>query len=105
MAPIEAAGCGTPPIMTRNCGAAERLVDGVHCVKIERTVEELVDAMHRIIARQLDLAKIGRAARSLVASDLSFSKCLRQIEEKLQTHATGWRHEAADDKIFHCWPS
>ena len=36
-APVEAAGCATVPIMTRNCGASERLVDGVHCIKIDRT--------------------------------------------------------------------
>jgi len=97
-APIEAAGCGTPPILTRNCGASERLVDAVHSLKIERSTEALAEAMNRVISGQVDLARIGRAGQRLVGSDLSFSRCLDRIERVLQPRATGgWRHEAADD--------
>jgi glycogen synthase len=96
-APVEAVGCGTPPIMTRNCGASERLVDGVHCIKIERTVDELTEAMGRVIANGVDLARIGRAGQRLVATDLSFARCLDRIEAALQAHAQPWRHEVADN--------
>jgi glycosyltransferase involved in cell wall biosynthesis len=96
-APVEAAGCGTPPIMTRNCGASERLVDGVHCLKIERTLDDLADAMGRVAANRVDLARIGRAAQRLVATDLSFARCLERIDTVLRACARPWRGEAADD--------
>jgi glycogen(starch) synthase len=99
-APIEAAGCGVPPIMTRQVGASERLVDGVHCLKIERTAGELTDVMRRVIAGEIDLARIGRAGQRLVASDLSFDRCLDQIESVLRAHARPWRHHTADDPML-----
>jgi glycogen synthase len=99
-APIEAAACGLPPIITRHVGAAERLVDGVHCLKIERTVVELTDVMRRVIGGEIDLARIGRAGQRLVASDLSFTRCLDQIESVLRAHARPWRHGAADDQML-----
>ena len=97
LAPLEAAGCGTPPIVTRQCGACERLVDGVHCIKIDRTVDDLADAMARVAANTVDLARIGRAGQRLMASDLSFDRWLDRIEFALREHAKPWRHELADD--------
>jgi glycosyltransferase involved in cell wall biosynthesis len=96
-APVEAAGHGTPPIMTANCGASERLVDGVHCIKIERTVDGLADAMRHVAANEIDIARIGRAARRLVMGDLSFARSIDRIEAALYGHIRPWRHEAADD--------
>jgi glycogen(starch) synthase len=96
-APIEAAARGTPPIMTRNCGASERVVDGVHAIKIERTADGLAEAMRGVATGAVDVARIGRAGRRLVASDLSFARCLDRIERALQAHARPWRHAAADD--------
>ncbi|WP_164124429.1 glycosyltransferase, partial [Stenotrophomonas maltophilia] len=75
-APLGAAGCGTPPIITGNCGTSERLIDNVHCIKIDRTVDDLARAMMEVAAGQHDLAKMGRAGRRLVTSDLSFDRHL-----------------------------
>ena len=86
--------------MTRHVGASERLVDGVHCLKIERTASELTDAMRRVIAGEVDLARIGRAGQRLVASDLSFGRCLDRIESILRTRAQPWRHDAANDQML-----
>jgi glycosyltransferase involved in cell wall biosynthesis len=99
-APVEAAACGTPPIMTRTCGAAERFVDGVHCVKIERTVEELTSAMRRVATGELDVARIGRASRRLAATDLSLARCVDRIEALLQGHAQPWRNERLNDPFL-----
>jgi glycosyltransferase involved in cell wall biosynthesis len=97
LAPVEAAGCGTPPIITRVCGAAERLVDGVHCIKIDRSASALTEAMAAVAEGRVDLARMARACRRLANSDLSFDRCLDRVESVLAAHATPWRHESAQD--------
>jgi glycogen(starch) synthase len=94
-APLGAAGCCTPPILTRNCGTSERLVDGVHCIKIERTAEDLARAMAEVAAGRLDLAKMGRAGRRLVECDLSFERHLDKMERAFEESARSW--EMPDD--------
>ena len=96
-APLEAAACATPPILTRNCGTSERLVDEVHCLKISRTADELAQVMTRVATGQVDLARIGRAGQRLMRSDLSFERYLDRTESALRAHATPWRYEVADD--------
>lgn len=96
-APVEAAGCGTPPIMTAACGAAERLVDGVHCIKIPRRLDDLAHAMRRVIAGEVDLPRLGRAGRRLVARDLSFERGLDMIERILYRRHQGRQADRIDD--------
>jgi glycosyltransferase involved in cell wall biosynthesis len=95
--PLEAAACATPPILTRTCGTSERLVDGVHCIKIDRTAPALAEAMTRVATGGVDLARIGRAGQRLMRSDLSFERHIALIKRLLQAHATPWRHEDAAD--------
>lgn len=97
MVPIEAAARGTPPILTRLCGAAERLVDGVHCLKIDRTAEALAEAMAQVACGAVDLERMGRAARRLVAGDLSLERCVQRIEAILAAAARPWPHRAGLD--------
>jgi glycogen synthase len=89
-APIEAAAAGCVPIITRNCGAAERLVDNVHCIKIEREVEDLVRVMSSIVSGEIDLARIGKAGAALVRTDLSLVGCMERIEAVLVKAARVW---------------
>jgi glycogen synthase len=96
-APIEAASAGCVPLMTRNCGAAERLVDEVHCIKITRNVADLTQKMQHIINRRHDLRRIGQAAASLVRCDLSFSRCLDAIENVLTSAHAAWNREPLYD--------
>ena len=96
-APLEALGCCTPPILTRNCGTSERLVDGLHCIKIDRTVDQLAEAMASVASGRVDLARIGRAGQRLIATDLSFGRYLDRTEKALREHAQPWRRDAADD--------
>ncbi len=72
-------------------------MDGVHCIKVERTVEHLARAMASVATRQVDLAKIGRAGTRLVSSDLSFDRYLNRHEAVFHEHARPWRHQTADD--------
>jgi glycosyltransferase involved in cell wall biosynthesis len=82
-APIEAAACGAVPIMTRHAGCAERLVDGVHTLKIDRTAASLAAAIARLLTGEVDVARLGRRAARLVRSDLGFDRCLDAIERVL----------------------
>jgi glycosyltransferase involved in cell wall biosynthesis len=96
-APIEAAGCATPPIMTRNCGASERLVHGVHCIKIKRDVDALTDVMRDVASGHIDLARLGGTAARLVRQDLSFARWIERIEAVLARCASRPRNRSAVD--------
>jgi len=97
-APIEAAACGTVPIVTRHAGCAERLVDGIHALKIDRTAESLADAIARLLTGEADVAALGRRAARLVRSDLSFARCLDAIERVLQGALHPWDPRRLDDR-------
>ena len=96
-APVEAAAAATPPIMTANCGAAERFVGGVHALKIARSAEALAAAMRDVITGAVDVARLGRAARRLVEQDLSFHHCLDRIEAILREAAAAPLARRLDD--------
>jgi glycosyltransferase involved in cell wall biosynthesis len=89
-APIEAAACGCVPIITRNCGVSERLVDGVHCLKIDHDMDDLARAMRAVIRGEVDLLRIGAAGAALVHTDLSFDHIIDKIESILSSACTGW---------------
>jgi glycogen synthase len=84
-APIEAAAVGCVPVITHNCGAAERLIRNVHCLKIERTATSLRDAMRSICSGLAPLADLGKNAQAITRQDLSFSHCIGRIENILST--------------------
>jgi glycogen(starch) synthase len=88
--PIEAAAAGCVPIITRNCGAAERLVDNVHCIKIKRRSEDLARAMSCVVRGEMDIARIGKAGAALVRSDLSLTGRMKQIESVLIGASKAW---------------
>ncbi len=81
--PIEAASVGCIPIMTGDCGPAERMIDGVHCVKITRDVPSLTAAMTRVMDGELDLASMAVAGRRLARGDLAFATSLDRLETLL----------------------
>lgn len=92
-APIEAASVGCVPIITASCGAAERLVDKVHCIKIKKDSQQLFEAMKLICTQQVNLEHIGNNGQIITRHDLSFQNCLKQIEDilkdKIQISETG----------------
>lgn len=98
-APIEAAACGLVSILTRHAGCAERVVDGVHVLKIDRTAESLKYAIERLLTGEADVEAIGRRASRMVRSDLSFSACVDAICLKLEDAAAqSWDRTALDDQ-------
>jgi glycogen(starch) synthase len=96
-APIEAAACGCVPILTRQSGAAERLVDTAHCLKIDRTAHSLADAMRQIIDGSTDIAAMSRRAMDAVRGDLSFEPILCRIASILMHDRHEWVRGNRDD--------
>jgi len=82
-APIEAGVAGCVPLISADCGNAEWLVDGVHCIKAERSASAFADALERIIKGDVALAPIGRRLRVLLRS-FALEAVLPRIEEALQ---------------------
>jgi len=60
-------------------------------------VEQLTEAMARVAAGQVDLARMGRAGQRLMKTDLSFERYLDRVEAALSNHARPWPHGAAGD--------
>jgi glycogen synthase len=96
-APIEAAATGCIPVVTRQCGAAERLVDLVHCLKIDRTAEELALAMRRIVERTVDLPALARRAANMVRHDLGFDRALGRVIDILNAASRDWNKKSAHE--------
>jgi Glycosyltransferase len=98
--PIEAAACGVVPIMTRNAGAAERLADGVHAMKIDRTVDDLAAAIRSLLNGEVDMPALGRRAARYIRRELSFERCLDAIERFLYRQVRPWdSRRAADPRL------
>lgn len=96
-APFEAAAHGCVPIVTANCGCAERIVDNVHGIKIERTADALADAMRRVIDGTIALERIGTATAAMVRTDLSFSGHVDKIVGVLSGQRRQWDRSSIDD--------
>jgi glycogen synthase len=97
LAPVEAAGCGAPPILTRNCGVSERFVDRVHCLNVERSSADLARAMGAVASNEVDLPRLASRAERMIRKDLSFANCLDRIEAVLDSARTGWDHSRLDE--------
>jgi len=82
-APFEAAAFGCLPILTSTCGCAERLVDGVHCIKAERDSSSFSNAMLLLINKQVNIAKMAPLAAQMVREDLTFKHHVDIIESGL----------------------
>lgn len=83
-APVEAAAVGCIPIITSTCGVAERLINNVNCIKIERNPKSLFSVLQDFCIGRIDCQKLGDNAQTITRQDLSFESCLNKIEEILQ---------------------
>ena len=95
---LEAAAAGCVPLISRDCGAAEWLVHGVHCLKADRTPESLASAIRDVADGRVDLARIARRAADAVRRDFHLDAVLPKIERALRLAADegrGWRPSPA----------
>jgi glycogen(starch) synthase len=100
-APFEALAYGCVPVLTATCGCSERLVSGVHCLKVERSSEELARVMEDAVEGRLDLASLGAAGEALVRDDMSFESNLDKIESVLLAERRNWDHEQLNSERAH----
>jgi glycosyltransferase involved in cell wall biosynthesis len=84
-APFEAAAAGCLPILTATCGPAERLVDGIHCIKIRRDPAALAHAMEAVCDGLVDLEAMREACVRLIEGDLAFDTSLDRLETLLRS--------------------
>ncbi|GAB4139094.1 MAG: hypothetical protein Fur0046_14050 [Cyanobacteria bacterium J069] len=94
--PIEAAAEGCAVIMTRQVGAAERLVGGVHCLKANRIAQEISGAMRQLIGDRGLLESLAQRGCAFVRQDLSLSKLGANIETILYASTRAIKWDAVD---------
>jgi glycogen(starch) synthase len=88
LVPLEAAARGCVPVMTRQCGIAEWLVHGVHCLKAERTAAAFADTLAEILRGRITLEPIARRGAAAAWRDFHIDTILPQIERKLVQAST-----------------
>lgn len=96
--PFEAAANGCVPILTADCGCSERIVDGVHGIKIERTAAALADAMRRAVTGELDLDRMAVATSAMVRGELSLAGHVDKLLRVLEAECRPWSVERVADR-------
>ena len=87
--PIEAAAHGgCLPIIARDCGLAEWLVHGVHCLKVEPTAEALARCFLDLLEWRVDPRPIADRGRAMILSDLHIEAIAPRIEALLTDAAS-----------------
>lgn len=87
LGPIEAGSAGCVSIITRACGIAEWLVDGVHLLKAPRTAEAFAQVYRKVASGEISLEPIGRRVQSVVWRDFHLDAILPRIESVLERAA------------------
>lgn len=94
LGPVEAAAHGgCVPLIAQNCGLAEWLAHGVHCLKAEPTVEAFANVLTRLAAGEIDLAGLGRRAGAMAWRDLHVDAVAPRLE-RILIDAAGSRPRA-----------
>jgi glycogen(starch) synthase len=87
LVPLEAVARGCVPIITRQCGIAEWLVHGVHCLKADRSPEAFARAITDVIAGRIDLQPIARRGAAAAWRDFHLDAIIPRIEHLLAVAA------------------
>jgi glycosyltransferase involved in cell wall biosynthesis len=82
-APMEAAAHGCAVVMSRVCGNSEWFVDGLDCVKADRTPEGFASALEALATGQLSLPEIARRGMNTILRSFRLDKIIDQIQREL----------------------
>jgi len=95
LVPLEAVARGCVPILTRQCGVAEWLVHGLHCLKADRTPEAFARGFAEVIERKIPLRPIARRGASAVWRDFHIDAIIPKYEALLADAAAERVHRIA----------
>lgn len=93
-APLEALAHGCLPVISRICGLSEWLVDGLDCVKAERSREGFADALGQIMLQKGRLEELARRGTQTVLRAFHLDAILPAIRKALETAASTPRDPA-----------
>ncbi len=82
-APLEASWRGCVPLMSQISGNAEWAVNGVHCLKADRTPDAFADSLVSILDGTVDLEPIARRAAAVIGRDFHLENVVPRIERAL----------------------
>lgn len=99
-APLEAAAAGCVPLVSRDCGYAEWMIDGVDCLKAERSPAAFAARIAEIISGKIDLSQLGLRAQRIVWRDFHISHAVEKIQEILTEAAAQPRPAAGHRSDF-----
>lgn len=83
LVPLEAVARGCVPIISRQCGIAEWLVHGLHCLKADRTPEAFARAFADVIERRIDPEPIARRGAAAAWRDFHIDAIIPRFEQLL----------------------
>lgn len=101
LAPLEAAAAGCVPLIPEMSGVSEWLVQGVHCLKAERSVDAFAKVLLEVIGGTVDLSGIARRAARAMYDDFSIDKIMPTVEEELVLAAArGYAPVGKADELY-----
>jgi glycosyltransferase involved in cell wall biosynthesis len=81
---LEALACGTPVIVTDNCGVSEWIGTDVGCI-IEFDEEQLCDALHAVLRNERLSKILGNRGKKLIREQFGWDKGVLRLEELYKT--------------------
>jgi len=82
MVGAEAAAMGTVPVMS-DCGLAEWMTNGEHCIMVERSAAGLADGVCTVVDGRLDLPSIARLGAAHVRTTMTIDYVVPFVEQLL----------------------
>jgi len=98
LATLEAASEGCVPLIPLVSGVSEWLVDGVHCLKGERSPEGFARVLSTVMDGDVDLGGLSRRAVRAVHENFAIETVMPVVEGELGLAAEGRRMEAGKSK-------
>ena len=91
LAALEAASEGSIPLLPLVSGVSEWLVDGVHCLKAERTPDGFAAVLRRVMDGEVDLERLSRRTVRAVHDSFAMEAVMPKVEAELILAAEGQR--------------
>ncbi|MFO0908404.1 MAG: glycosyltransferase family 4 protein [Isosphaeraceae bacterium] len=95
--PIEAMARGCVPLLSAQCGVAEWLVHGVHCLKAPRTATGFAESLAAIRQGRVNLPRLSQRAERAAWDDFHINSIVPKVEHCLQVAMRERRSRSADD--------